>query len=402
MASGVLPEDADWGCRSKSRFSRGSRVRRRRGTRTGAFWTFKAYLLPADLPLVDNEWSRVDKRSASSLPSPLLAFANPITTRLDERWGAETSAKGTRFKLNRDMAGYHLTNRAEVTIEGAEAAIKIKLADPPKLRTLGDLIHFDNVTFKFPKATVPLLEEVTFTVEQGGRCAFVGAVRLSLPPSRDFADPSCAERTRQVDARQAHPRHSRPDQGQNHSTPPPHHRLLLPAFRRGTHRRSRLGRTCFQTSTDGAIVLSEPFRGEGRDGGGAGGEGVPGVFRSSREGGERYAVDAAEWRAEGSFAPSLPGTSAELTFSQVRLAFALIVFRPPSLLCVLLLSFFALLLKSLQTSRRANNARRRSYDPSPRQSPQVLQRRRHRHHSRPMVQPRYHRGTAPARCGGGW
>ena len=92
--------------------------------------------------------------------------------------------------LFRSMAGFHLTNRADVAIEGAEAAIKIKIADPPKLRTLGDLIHFDNVSFKFPGAKQPLLEEVTFTVEQGGRCAFVGAVRLSPSPPRPLADDS--------------------------------------------------------------------------------------------------------------------------------------------------------------------------------------------------------------------
>jgi hypothetical protein len=28
--------------------------------------------------------------------------------RLDERWGLEKSAKGTRFKLNRDFGGYAL------------------------------------------------------------------------------------------------------------------------------------------------------------------------------------------------------------------------------------------------------------------------------------------------------
>ena len=101
----------------------------------------------------------------------------PLTFhRLDERWGAETSAKGTRFKLNRDMAGYFLTGRADIAIEDLEPKVNITIPNPAKLRTLGDLVHFDKVTFKFPKAPKALLEDVTFTVEQGGRCAFIGAV----------------------------------------------------------------------------------------------------------------------------------------------------------------------------------------------------------------------------------
>ncbi|GAA6024343.1 hypothetical protein JCM8202_003687 [Rhodotorula sphaerocarpa] len=59
--------------------------------------------------------------------------------KLEERWGAETSAKGTRFKLNRDMAGFHLDRRGAIEIEAPERQVKIKLEDPPPLRTLGDL-----------------------------------------------------------------------------------------------------------------------------------------------------------------------------------------------------------------------------------------------------------------------
>ncbi|KAK7062089.1 iron complex transport system ATP-binding protein [Favolaschia claudopus] len=107
--------------------------------------------------------------------------------KLDERWGAETSAKGTRFKLNRDMAGYHLSNRAEIDKVVTEPRIKINIESPEKLRTVGDLIHFDAVEYRFPKAKKAFLEDITFTVSQGGRCAFVGAngqgkVLLPLSP----------------------------------------------------------------------------------------------------------------------------------------------------------------------------------------------------------------------------
>ncbi|KAF7302027.1 Iron complex transport system ATP-binding protein [Mycena indigotica] len=97
--------------------------------------------------------------------------------KLDERWGMERSAKGTRFKLQRDMAevGYSLTNRLEIEKPTYEPPVKIKIENPEKLRTIGDLLHFDAVEFQFPRAKKPFLEGITFTVNQGGRCAFVGA-----------------------------------------------------------------------------------------------------------------------------------------------------------------------------------------------------------------------------------
>nr|GAT52830.1 iron complex transport system ATP-binding protein [Mycena chlorophos] len=95
--------------------------------------------------------------------------------KLDERWGLERSAKGTKFKLNRDMVGYFESNRVEIEKPTLEPPVKIKIENPEKLRTIGDLLHFDAVDFRFPKAKKPFLEGITFTVNQGGRCAFVGA-----------------------------------------------------------------------------------------------------------------------------------------------------------------------------------------------------------------------------------
>ncbi len=51
--------------------------------------------------------------------------------RLDDRWGVEQSAKGTRFKLNRDLVGYHLTSRAELrearAVEQTSVALPLTL-----------------------------------------------------------------------------------------------------------------------------------------------------------------------------------------------------------------------------------------------------------------------------------
>lgn len=106
----------------------------------------------------------------------VLGYADTLYGRLDERWGAETSAKGGRFKLNRDFGGYHLTARGAIVIDEGEPPVKVTVDSPEKLRTAGNLVHMDNLSFRYPKAEKPILEGVTFTVEQGGRCAFVGAV----------------------------------------------------------------------------------------------------------------------------------------------------------------------------------------------------------------------------------
>ncbi|KZO96211.1 P-loop containing nucleoside triphosphate hydrolase protein [Calocera viscosa TUFC12733] len=96
--------------------------------------------------------------------------------KLDERWGVEVNAKGHKFKLNRDMAfQYALTTRQGVEFEDQERNVKIFLPQAPELRTMGDLITFDKVSFKFPKTQRLLLEDVTFSVPQSGRMAFVGA-----------------------------------------------------------------------------------------------------------------------------------------------------------------------------------------------------------------------------------
>lgn len=128
--------------------------------------------------------------------------------RLDERWGAETSAKGTRFKLNRDMAGYFLTNRAEISIEEVESKVRITLPNPEKLRTLGELVSFENVGFRHPPRSAKenakwLLDGVTFTVGQGGRAVFVGAVSL-LPVYQIFCAHESLERTRQINPGKAY------------------------------------------------------------------------------------------------------------------------------------------------------------------------------------------------------
>ncbi|KAI2635012.1 P-loop containing nucleoside triphosphate hydrolase protein [Xylaria nigripes] len=67
--------------------------------------------------------------------------------KLDDHWGLETSARGGRFKLNRDLTGYHLTSRAEIEISQDERLVTFVLPEPPDLRFPGALIVSDDLDF---------------------------------------------------------------------------------------------------------------------------------------------------------------------------------------------------------------------------------------------------------------
>lgn len=108
--------------------------------------------------------------------------------KLDERWGVENSAKGGRFKLNRDLAGYHFSARAEVDIAQDERPPLISLPEPPELRFPGPLISLEGVTFRYPKggeaaerkttttaSSAPaVLRDISLTVGMGDRIGVLG------------------------------------------------------------------------------------------------------------------------------------------------------------------------------------------------------------------------------------
>ncbi|KAI0815599.1 ABC transporter [Xylaria sp. FL0064] len=100
--------------------------------------------------------------------------------KLDDRWGLERSAKGGRFKLNRDLAGYHLTSRAEIEIPQDERPVSFVLPEPADLRFPGALISLDKTSFRYPrdpktKVVPPLvLRDVTLSIHMGDRVGILG------------------------------------------------------------------------------------------------------------------------------------------------------------------------------------------------------------------------------------
>lgn len=94
--------------------------------------------------------------------------------KLDERFGLERSASGHRFKLNQDMVGYFLNNRAEVEVMKPDAPVRWKFPVPEKLRHHGPLLQLEAVSFQYAPGK-QILKNVTMNITAGDKIGIVGA-----------------------------------------------------------------------------------------------------------------------------------------------------------------------------------------------------------------------------------
>ncbi|RMZ81297.1 hypothetical protein DV737_g2573, partial [Chaetothyriales sp. CBS 132003] len=95
--------------------------------------------------------------------------------KLDERTGLEVSAKGGRFKLNRDSPGWHLKNRADIEIPGFDAPVAIGLPDQPApLRHPGSLVSLEKVSYTYSNSGVWTLKDVDLVIHPGDRIGLCG------------------------------------------------------------------------------------------------------------------------------------------------------------------------------------------------------------------------------------
>lgn len=106
--------------------------------------------------------------------------------KLDDRWGLEVSAKGGRFKLNRDLQGYHLTGRAQIEVPPEELPPVIELPEPADLRFPGPLISMEGVSFRYTSSgtdggtkkplssSSAVLSEATLSINMGDRIGLLG------------------------------------------------------------------------------------------------------------------------------------------------------------------------------------------------------------------------------------
>ncbi|KAK4199407.1 P-loop containing nucleoside triphosphate hydrolase protein [Triangularia verruculosa] len=100
--------------------------------------------------------------------------------KLDDRWGMQVNAKGHKFKLNRDMAGWHESAREAIDIPKDDKAVSISLPLSPDLRFPGPLISLENVGFRYKikgrpaHLVTPTLQNITLSVSMGDRVGIVG------------------------------------------------------------------------------------------------------------------------------------------------------------------------------------------------------------------------------------
>ncbi|RMY68148.1 hypothetical protein D0863_07304 [Hortaea werneckii] len=95
--------------------------------------------------------------------------------KLGDRMGMEVSAKGTRFKLNRDLVGWHESHRDAIEVPEFDPPPRMEVpASPPDLRTAGPLLSFEGVTFAYKSAAKPILQDVSLTIHPGDRVGLVG------------------------------------------------------------------------------------------------------------------------------------------------------------------------------------------------------------------------------------
>ena len=95
--------------------------------------------------------------------------------KLDERVGLQVSAKGTRFKLNRDLPGYHNDGRrAAIEIPKLEREITLPFPEAPDLRFPGSLVSLEKVSLKYRANPKPTLEDVDLVIHRGDKIGILG------------------------------------------------------------------------------------------------------------------------------------------------------------------------------------------------------------------------------------
>ena len=95
--------------------------------------------------------------------------------KLEDRSGMEVGTNFKRFRIHRDLGGYHLKSRADIEIPGLDPVVNMSLPEGPgDMRFPGSLVSFENVSFRYSKTAGVVLKDVTFSMQAGERIAIVG------------------------------------------------------------------------------------------------------------------------------------------------------------------------------------------------------------------------------------
>ncbi|KAH7165469.1 P-loop containing nucleoside triphosphate hydrolase protein [Dactylonectria macrodidyma] len=94
--------------------------------------------------------------------------------KLDDRWGMSVGQRGGRFKLNRDLPGYHLTSREDIDIPPEDRPVVLCLPETLDLRFPGPLISLEKVAFRYSPKVPLIIQDITLSVGMGDRIGILG------------------------------------------------------------------------------------------------------------------------------------------------------------------------------------------------------------------------------------
>ena len=94
--------------------------------------------------------------------------------KVDDRMGVQVSANGGRFKLNRDLVGWHLSARAEIEVPQDERGASMMLPDASELRFPGPLISLEGIVFQYKAREAPVLNGIDLVMHMGDRVGIMG------------------------------------------------------------------------------------------------------------------------------------------------------------------------------------------------------------------------------------
>lgn len=94
--------------------------------------------------------------------------------KVDDRMGLQVNANGGRFKLNRDLVGYHLSSRAEIDVPTDERGASMSLPDATELRFPGPLVSLEGAVFAYKNTVRAIVDGVNLVVHMGDRVGIMG------------------------------------------------------------------------------------------------------------------------------------------------------------------------------------------------------------------------------------
>ncbi|KAK9329746.1 P-loop containing nucleoside triphosphate hydrolase protein [Lipomyces starkeyi] len=94
--------------------------------------------------------------------------------KLDDRMGMQVNAKGGRFRLSKDMPGWHDNMRAHIDVPEEEREMHLKFPSASELRFPGPLVSLEKVSFRYSRSTEEVLHDIDLVVHLGDRVGIVG------------------------------------------------------------------------------------------------------------------------------------------------------------------------------------------------------------------------------------